>query len=149
MAGASIRIDYSYDDSEIQDLFDRLILAGADMEAAFTDIGEHLLISHHERYEQGVSPDGTPWEPLDPDYQARKKKNADKILVLDGFMRDLLAYNQSANGLEFGTNQIQGASHQFGDESRGIPQREHIGISTSDEAEIKNILNDRLAAAIS
>ncbi|MEJ1384876.1 MAG: phage virion morphogenesis protein, partial [Candidatus Sedimenticola sp. (ex Thyasira tokunagai)] len=96
MAGASIRVDHQISDQAVIDALDRLILAGGNLEPAFADYGEHLLISHDERYERQEAPDGTPWEPLNPKYQARKKKNADKILVLDSFMRDLLAYNAGA-----------------------------------------------------
>jgi len=149
MAGASISFDYKIDDREVIALFDRLIQAGESTEEVFQEIGEHLLISHPERWANEESPDGDPWAPLNPEYQSRKKKNADKILTLEGYLRDSLSYDTSVNSLEFGTNSIYGATHQFGDDDRNIPAREYLGISTDDEAAILEILHDHVATAIS
>lgn len=144
MAGASVTIDYHFDDREVIDAFNRLIQFGGDSEALFADIGEYLLISHEERFERQEAPDGTPWEPLNPKYQARKKKNQDLILVLEGYLRNTLAYDPRPDSLEFGTNRIYGATHQFGDESRGIPARPFLGISADDESKILAIVRQHL-----
>lgn len=148
MAGASISIDYEFPDKEIAARLRKLVDAGEDLEPAFIDIGEGLLNSTDDRWEQQVDPDGNPWEPLDPKYQARKEKNADKILVLEGFMRDTLAYNTSPNSMEMGTNLIQGATHQFGDDDRGIPARPFLGVSEDDEQMIQDILQDHFEEAL-
>lgn len=79
MAGAEISIEI--DDREVRQAFDRLIAAGGDLERAFHDIGDYLLISHRRRFENQVDPDGRPWAPLSEDYQARKRKNRDKVAV--------------------------------------------------------------------
>lgn len=128
-------------------MLNRLVLASGDLKAAFTDIGEYLKISHRERFGRQESPDGQAWAPLDPKYQARKKKNTDKILVLEGLLRDLLAYNASADGLEFGTNLVYGATHQFGRPEAGIPARPFLGFSEEDQDEILQILTVHLALA--
>lgn len=148
MAGASISIDYTIPDKEIAARLRALADAGEDLEPAFIDIGESLLNSHRERWDSQVDAEGNPWEPLNPKYQARKKKNADKILVLEGFMRDTLAYNTSPSSLELGTNRIQGASMQFGDEDRGIPARPFLGISADDEQMIIDTLHDHFLDAL-
>lgn len=148
MAGASISIDYEFPDKAVADRLRALVDAGEDLEPAFIDIGEGLLNSTHDRWEQQVDPEGNAWEPLDPKYQARKKKNADKILVLEGFMRDTLAYNTSPRSMEMGTNLIQGATHQFGDEERGIPARPFLGVSEDDEQMIQDILQDHFEEAL-
>ncbi|MBN0653760.1 phage virion morphogenesis protein, partial [Pseudomonas aeruginosa] len=49
----------------------------------FRDMGEYMLIALDERFESQSAPDGTPWQALSPTYQRRKRKNQDKILVLD------------------------------------------------------------------
>lgn len=148
MAGASISIDYKFPDKEIAARLRALVDAGEDLEPAFIDIGEGLLNSTHDRWEQQVDPEGNAWEPLDPKYQARKKKNADKVLVLEGFMRDTLAYNTSRQSMEMGTNLIQGATHQFGDEERGIPAREYLGVSEDDEQMMEDTLHDHFLEAL-
>lgn len=78
------------------------------------DMGEYLLIAHDRRFASQTSPDGTPWQALSPAYLKRKKKNQDKILVLDGFLKNTLRYQVSDNQLLFGTNRIYGAMHHFG-----------------------------------
>ncbi len=149
MAGASISIDYEFPDKAVADRLRALVDAGEDLEPAFIDIGEGLLNSTHDRWEQQVDPEGNAWEPLDPKYQARKKKNADKILVLEGFMRDTLAYNTTKSSLELGTPiEKYGATHQFGDEERGIPARPYLGFSEDDDQMIEDILLDHFEEAL-
>ncbi|MDH1211131.1 phage virion morphogenesis protein [Pseudomonas chengduensis] len=86
----------------------------ADPAPMLRDIGEFLLIAHDQRFASQASPDGTPWQALSPAYLKRKKKNRDKILVLDGFLKNTLRYQVSNNELLFGTNRIYGAMMHFG-----------------------------------
>lgn len=88
--------------------------AMADPKPMLRDIGEFLLIAHDQRFASQASPDGTPWKALSPAYLKRKKKNQDKILVLDGFLKNTLRYQVSDNQLLFGTNRIYGAMMHFG-----------------------------------
>ena len=86
MAGAFLEIEYR--DNEIPRALRALISQLNRPQPAFRDIGEYLLLSHEQRFADQESPDGDPWAPLSPRYQARKKKNPDKVLVLDGFLKD-------------------------------------------------------------
>ena len=86
----------------------------ADPAPMLRDIGEFLLIAHDQRFASQASPDGTPWQALAPAYLKRKKKNRDKILVLDGFLKNTLRYQVNNNELLFGTNRIYGAMMHFG-----------------------------------
>lgn len=147
MAGVSIR--YEFDDRAVRDALQRLADAAGDLEPAFADIGEYLLNSIQERSSRHEAPDGTPWEPLSPGYKARKKRNADKILVLDDHLIGELAYQADSNSVQVGTAMIYGATHQFGDPGRNIPTRPFLGVSTDDEAEILAILQDHLVNALS
>lgn len=146
MAGA--RIELELDDRPVQEALERLLEAGEDLSPALQDIGEYLQLSHDDRFRDQVDPDGTPWAPLSPRYRRRKRRNADKILVLDGFLRDLLRYQEDGQTLEFGTDRPYGATHQFGDPDRNIPARPFLGISDDDEIEILAILRDHLAEAV-
>ncbi len=85
--------------------------------------------------------------PTLPGYQKRKKRNADLVLVLDGFLRGGLRYQAGNQSLEFGTDDIKAATHQFGDDDRNIPERPFLGISKADELEILAILGDHLNIA--
>lgn len=144
MTGVSLKIDYQFEDRQVVDLLDQLSRQLDDMQPVFADIGEYLLLAHDEHFDAQEAPDGTPWEPLDPKYQARKKKNQDLILVLDEYLRGTLAYNADSDSLEFGTPRIQGATHHFGDPDRGIPARPWLGVSDDGEREILEILSDHL-----
>lgn len=148
MAGASLGIRTEIDDREVREAIKRLQEAGGDMGAAFADIGEYLLNSHRERWDRQEATDGTPWAPLNPKYKRRKHKYEDKILVLEGDLRDLLRYDASQEGLEFGTDRIYGATHQFGREEAGIPARPWLGLTNGDRLEILDILQDHLEAAL-
>ena len=86
----------------------------ADPAPMLRDIGEFLLIAHDQRFASQASPDGTPWQALSPAYLKRKKKNRDKILVLDGFLKNTLRYQVNNNELLFGTNRIYGAMMHVG-----------------------------------
>ena len=84
---------------------------------------------------------------------------ADELITL----RDLLRYQAHGDRLEFGTDRIYGAVHQFGEtaaEGRGsrhrrggawgdIPARPYIGLSSDDESEIEQIVADHLLDVLS
>lgn len=157
MAGAFIEIK---DNSpQVLDALQQLLRKTGNLEPAFRDIGEYLLRSHDVRWRAAIDPDGNPWAPLSAATLAKKRKNADKILVESGRLMNSLDYVASPDSLLFGTNSIYGAIHQFGAEqgafgttSRGapipwgdIPAREFIGISGEDEREILDIIHDYLA----
>ncbi|TBU75205.1 phage virion morphogenesis protein [Phytopseudomonas daroniae] len=80
------------------------------------DMGEYLMIAHDQRFASQTAPDGTPWQALSPAYQRRKKKNADKILVLDGYLKNTLRYQVEGNELVFGSNRVYAAIQHFGGE---------------------------------
>jgi phage virion morphogenesis protein len=156
MAGTKIEIDSNHE--LVVDAIDELIRRTDDLRPVFADIGEYLLKSHDDRFDDQESPDGTPWAPLSDWYRESKKQNADKILVLDGYLRGLNRYQVDQDSLEFGTDRIYGAVHQFG-ASRGefgatrygvpipwgdIPARPWLGFSLEDEKNILDILSDYL-----
>jgi phage virion morphogenesis protein len=145
MAGASITIEFN--DREVQQVLQRLVELTGNLEPVFADIGEHLTRSHDQRFGLQVSPDSEPWAALLPSYQARKPKNQGKILTLDGNLRGTLHYDASADQLLFGTNLIYGATHQFGDPRRNIPERPFLGVSDDDRDAILDIIREHIQAA--
>lgn len=78
------------------------------------DMGEYLVIAHLQRFDKQVSPDGTPWQALNPRYVKRKKKNKDKILQLDGYLKNLNRYQVENGELLFGSDRKYAAIHHFG-----------------------------------
>ena len=146
MAGASVRV--RVDDKRVREALERLVRAGGDIEGALAEIGEHLIRSHRDRFARGVDPEGRAWQPLKPATIARKRKNADKVLIESGMLMESLHYNVAPDRLEFGTDRIYGATHQFGRPEANIPARPFLGISREDEAEILNIIEDRILRAL-
>lgn len=171
MAGASLTIDI--DDRAVTDALRELQRRGEDLQPALRDMGEYLLIAHRHHFEQERAPDGTPWAPLaDATILARMRRGVKKpkegrrslrtqagntkagaigvlarlkILQDSGNLRDALRYQVSESALEFGTDRIYGASHQFG---RGaIPARPYLGLSSGDERELLDIVAGYLAGA--
>lgn len=77
-------------------------------------IGEALLDFHRQRFKDQESPSGEAWQELSRRYKKRKKRNKDKILVLDGTLRNTLRWQIRGNEMLFGTDRPYGAIHQFG-----------------------------------
>lgn len=145
MAGASELINIDYDDAAVKQSLKKLLDKLGNLTPVFQDIGESLLISHRERFDRAISPDGIPWAELSPDYQKRKRRNRDKILVLDGWLRQL-HYTASDAELDLGTDRIYGATHQFGDPARNIPARPFLGLDEAERATVLDLLEEWLSS---
>ncbi|ELR65856.1 phage virion morphogenesis protein [Photobacterium marinum] len=152
MAGARYTVTFE-GQVQIQKQINQLIQKGTNLQPAFQDIGEMLLISHSDRWEKQISPDGTPWAPLSEGYKQRKKKNQDIILVLNHHLGRELNYLAQPQLFEFGTNYEYGAIHHFGGSTEmrppnvAVPARPWLGVSNDDLEEIYQILGDFLQQA--
>jgi len=119
-------------------------------DAMLRDMGEELLIIHRKRFQAQTSPDGEKWQALSPAYLRRKKKNRDKILVLDAYLRNTLRYQIEGGDLFFGTDRPYGAIHQFGGKAgrKGakttIPARPFLMVQDEDWGTIRETLESFL-----
>lgn len=149
MAGSFISIDV-IGDGDITKALNQLIKQGQNLEPAFRDIGEHLLESHEQRFNDQQEPDGTPWQPLSSKTVARKIKahQSDKILRGYGTLADTLNYQISKNQLQFGSPMEYAATHQFGRDNANIPARPFLGLSSDDNNEVLDILRSHLSKAL-
>lgn len=146
MAGANVNITVKTNAPQVSAGLKKLNDRYGNVSLALSDIGEHLKLSHFDRFRDQKSPDGDPWVALSEDYRKRKKKNQDRILTLEGFLGSTLRYQVVGKTLLFGTDQVYGATHQFG---RGeIPARPFLGLSNSDEAEALRLVERHLASAL-
>lgn len=161
---AGVKLQVSTDAKKAIDGLNRIVASLTNPSPLLGDIGEHLLISHRERFDKAEDPEGNPWAPLSPAYLESKRKRKSRhprdILVRDEHLR-ALHYQVSGKQLWVGTNREYGAVHQFGAEkgefgttSRGapipwgdIPARPFLGLSGDDETAIRDIINDGLQAA--
>lgn len=146
MAGVRLKIEFNR--TIVSSALQKAIEVLGDVRPLMADIGEHLLISHRERFRDQVSPAGEKLEKLSPAYRAQKKKNQNRVLTLEGLLGGTLRYSPSGDGLLFGTDRKYGAVHQFGFPDRGIPARPWLGVSDSDAEEIVAITQDHLNAAL-
>lgn len=102
-------------------------------------LGEALRAIHKERFEkEQKSPEGEKWKPLSPQYQANKRKNANKILIRDGNLKNLLRYQTNDKGVVFGSDRKYARLHQYGSNKTsgrgsGIPARPWLGVSKKNE----------------
>lgn len=165
MAGAGIKIEVK--DSALRGKL--ALLAHQDQTlqtAVLKNIGEALLKSTRKRFAREVSPDGKPWQQLNPQYKAGKKGN--KILQGAGMRGGLLGtivYQVNGSRMELGTNKIYAAIHQFGGvimpknanalvfrmggklifaKKVTIPARPYLGISAADRDTIGEIILDHI-----
>ena len=149
MAGAKIQIS-SEGAQAVSDVLTQLVNNLDDLAPALGNVGEHLMLTHRDHFDQQRSPDGDPWQPLSPEYAKRKKKNKGKILRLNDILRDTLAYNIGDDSLEFGSNLEYAAIHQFGAANdmiprlAAIPARPFLGLSRDDEKEVIKIFSELL-----
>ncbi|MEO1818636.1 phage virion morphogenesis protein [Pseudomonas sp.] len=114
MAGATLE----FDNSQALAIINQAAQALGDPSPLLRSMGEYLFVPHGQRFATQTSPDGQPWQTLSPAYQRRKKKNRDKILQLDGYLKNTLVYQVNGGELLFGSNRIYAAIHHFGGESQ-------------------------------
>ncbi|WP_275629815.1 phage virion morphogenesis protein [Pseudomonas sp. 273] len=112
MAGATLEYDVTRVMEALQSAVDLL----RDPSQMFRDMGEYLAPEISLRFETQASPDGTPWQALSPAYLKRKRKNQDKILVLNGYLKNSIRFQVSENELAVGSNRTYAAIHHFGGE---------------------------------
>lgn len=143
MAGSFVSIDVR-GQKQIAQALNRLLQQGGDLEPAFREIGEFMLETTQQRFDDMQAPDGEPWEPLSPT-TLKNKKRTDKILTESGTLADTLNYQLGNNQLMFGSNMEYAATHQFGREADGIPARPFLGVAPFEKTEILDILRSHLA----
>ena len=88
-------------------------------------------------------PEGETWPAWSDEY-ARTRHAGNSLLIGEGHMRDSIQHevfgNRSAPAVGVGAYVLQGATHQFGDEDRGIPARPFLGLSDDDRVRIEDLV---------
>jgi phage virion morphogenesis protein len=128
-------------------------------------IGETLVASTQKRFEQGVGPDGTAWEPSN---RADNTKRG-KTLVNTKVLKNSISWATNGNEVHVGTNKEYARIHQLGGEITPkkaswlvfkiggrtvrtrkvtIPARPYLGINNEDKIEIAALINDMLYEAL-
>jgi len=147
MAGALIELDLRQiaDISAVLARYERLLAAPGPL---LDDIGQHLVNTTDERFDQREGPDGTPWQPVSGRYARRKEAgratkrsgavtDPGKVLELTRDLRRLIRHQVVGDELQVGSDRPYAATHQCG--RGGIPARPFLGVSPEDEREIGRI----------
>ena len=157
-----MRINLDVDDGDVLDALNRLRRAGGETAPALRSIGEDLINSTRERFNDHQAPDGSPWADLKDSTKARKPRNKDKILTRDGDLRREISYRLGPDHVDVGSSRIYAGTHQFGAD-RGsygnaangqpipwgdIPARPFLGVSDDDRDMIEEVFVDHLRQAL-
>lgn len=156
-----MRIRVHLNDERVKRAIRRATAAGVDMTPATLGIGEFLLRTTRRRFDTQESPEGVPWAPLSEDYRRRKRRNADKILTLDGYLRGGLNFRAGRDYVDIGSDRIYAGPHQYGAEKGefgttgsgkpipfgDIPARPFLGVSDEDSDEINVRIADYISGA--
>ncbi|HHT7856356.1 phage virion morphogenesis protein [Pasteurella multocida] len=154
-------VNIELDIKELSRVLDKAIARLSRPKLMFAEMGEELLAIHFARFTAQKAPDGTSWVPLQDWYRESKKKNADKILTLDGHLSGTLRYQASDSGVVFGSDRPYAAIHQFGGtitaknakalnvqgrpvKSVTMPARPWLGLSADDEQRLLEIARKHL-----
>ncbi len=128
-------------------------------------IGEAMVTSTRQRFDDSAGPDGSPW-PI----SLRAQFEGGKTLVDKAVLVGSITHIAAADQVEWGTNLDYAATHQFGatitpksadalkfsipgigfitSQSVTIPARPFIGLNDEDETKIERIADDFLAQAL-
>ncbi|WP_126456728.1 phage virion morphogenesis protein [Sulfuriflexus mobilis] len=87
------------------------------------------------------SPEGKAWEPWSEAYAATRH-GGHSLLENEGDLLDSIQGFVEGTTAGWGTNLIYGATQHFGDEDRGIPSREYLGLSAENEADLVAVADD-------
>jgi phage virion morphogenesis (putative tail completion) protein len=131
MAGTSMTMDMS----ALSNMVDGMISRLKNRQALMETIGETLVSSTLERFDNEEDPQGDKW-------QATKRGGA--ILQDSGGLKGSIVYEAGLDQVVVGTNKVYGAIHQFGGDTgryHGVtlPARPYLGISEEDRKEIKHM----------
>lgn len=151
MAGASFQMDLG----KLFAVVDGGLRNMGGMGELASSIGETLVSSTLERFEDGKDPDGKVWTPSarawSQGLKGRRSRGFGRTLVDSGRLRGSITYEATPQRVVVGTNVKYAAIHQFGGMAgRGrkvrIPARPYVGISEEDVLECRGMMTDFVAA---
>ncbi|SCX30540.1 phage virion morphogenesis protein [Agrobacterium sp. DSM 25558] len=120
----------------------------------YKNVGELLLNSVGDNFDNERGPDGRRWVPLSPvtrELRQRKYGNSPlTILRVTGALRGSYNYVASDDDVRIGTSKIQAALLHFGGQAGRnrkvtVPARPQVGVSSDDEREIGRMAEDWLS----
>ncbi len=109
-------------------------------------VGQEIVSQTQERITQEqAAPDGTPWVDWSDPYEKRvAKRGYGAFLDAEGELIGSLNYAFEGDELLVGSPLDYAATHQFGDESRGIVARPFLGINRRNEKDLLNVMSQAI-----
>lgn len=141
MSGAGVRLDLATD-PRISRLLDRLVQL--DVGPLLEGIGAEVESQTRRRISvDKASPSGQAWPDWSADY-AETRHSGHSLLQGANHLLGSIAYEVRTDSVLVGSPLIYAATHNFGDEKRGIEQREFLGVEGQDYEDLVGIVEDYL-----
>lgn len=143
---------------EAQQQMQRIVQKAGAMPVLMASVGEYLLNSVDDNFEQATAPDGTPWEKNSPATFARmlgkrdvtkkgklNKRGANRVmgkspLIMSRMLRRSIHYKAASTQVTVGSNSVYAAMMHFGGKKADfphlwgdIPARNYLGIKALDK----------------
>lgn len=144
MAGTKFSLDWGGLQSAIGSA-----AAGVDQSQELMEaIGESLVSSTQDRFEEGKAPDGSAWKP-----SQRVQEHGGQTLVKSARLKNSIGYAASPSQLSVGTNVVYARIHQQGGKagkrhSVTLPERAFLGFSAEDLQEAREMVKEHMAQVL-
>ena len=146
MAGVAAEIELQGMD-EVQRRLGRL--SAFDRGETMFALGELLASSVKERIDtEKASPEGEDWLPWTERYDETRSHAKHSLLIEEGGLQESIQSLSTSDEVRVGSNLIYAATHQFGDEERGIPARPYLGLSDEDREDVADLILGDLEDAV-
>ena len=136
---------------KLQDKLKNLKLSSSEERDILKAIGTEIETQIEERFENQRDVSGNKWQYISQktrEYYNKKGGIVGSILSRTRQLRDTIESQVNNSQLLTGATKVYAAVHNFGDDSRNIPQREFLGLSSDNYADIENIINEFLENSI-
>ncbi|AEM20727.1 putative phage virion morphogenesis protein [Brachyspira intermedia PWS/A] len=135
---------------KLQDKLKSLKLSSSEERDILEAIGTEIKTQIEERFENQRDVSGNKWQDISQKTREyyNKKGIVGSILSRTRQLRDTIESQVNNSQLLTGATKVYAAVHNFGDDSRNIPQREFLGLSSDNYADIENIINEFLENSI-
>lgn len=141
MSGAAIQVNLA-SDPRIARRLERL--AQFEIDQLLESIGAEVESQTRRRIQiDKASPTGSPWPEWSEGY-GQTRHSGHSLLQGGGHLLDSITYQVDGDSVLVGSPLVYAATHQFGDEERGIPQREFLGLADRDREDVIGLIEDYL-----
>lgn len=140
MAGVGLRADFS----AVRRAAQRIEQLGQfDRNQLLDVIGGTVESQTRRRIEEDkAAPDGSAWPDWSDEYK-ETRHGGHGLLENEGDLIGSIGFSVyfASDEVEVGSNLIYAATHDQGDEDRGIPQRQFLGLSNDDRDELDDVVD--------